>query len=119
MGKRFLTRIMSRFLDELRHAFAVDKDKELSRAPLPPVLHRLAEAVVERGMEAPAIVLLETARPFSFLTGQAMLSVWPLLRLAAASEDYKEVAEALERRGTLESLVERIEALCAGKEPGR
>jgi hypothetical protein len=109
---------MKRFLDELKHAFAVDKIPKGQDTRLPEPLDRLAKAVVERGMEAPAIILLETVRPLNFLTGQAMLAAWPLVRMAADGEDYREVAESLEDRRMLGNLVARIEQLAFEKGAG-
>ncbi|MCP4599433.1 MAG: hypothetical protein GY847_02670 [Proteobacteria bacterium] len=102
---------MGRFLDELKHAFAVNPDPDEKDLDLPEPLERLAKSVVERGMETPAIILLESVRPLSFLTGQAMVAAWPLVKMAANWDDYSQVADALEDRRTVQILASRIEAL--------
>jgi hypothetical protein len=109
---------MGAILSTLRHAFSVEPETRLAADQLPPSLERIANAVVERGMETPAIVLLESLVPLSFLGSQAMFACWPLVKLAAIGEDYREVAEALEDRRALRLLALRIEELAAGGRSG-
>jgi hypothetical protein len=106
---------MEGFKEKLRHAFAVDRIPAGEERTLPEPLERLANAVVDRGMETPAIIMLETMRPLNFLFGQAMLAAWPLVRLAAGWNDYREVAESLEDRRMLGNLAARIERLAFEK----
>jgi hypothetical protein len=55
---------MSTFVETLRHAFSMQRADEVT---LPPALERLARAAVERGMETPAIILVESLTPVAFL----------------------------------------------------
>ena len=107
---------MGKLLNQLNHAFSVGPIPSDDDAPLPEPLFRLAKSIVERGMETPAIILLESMRPLSFLTGQTMLAAWPLIKLAAGSDDFRIIAEALEDRQTVHRLVNRIEDLSRQKE---
>ncbi|MBW2276690.1 MAG: hypothetical protein JRF63_04305 [Deltaproteobacteria bacterium] len=102
---------MGAILDELRHAFAVEPETRITGGELPASLERIAEAVVSRGMETPAIVFLEAATPLSFLGSQAMFALWPFVKLASIEADYREVARALEDRRSLRMLATRIEEL--------
>ncbi|MDD5308515.1 MAG: hypothetical protein PHU25_14430 [Deltaproteobacteria bacterium] len=102
---------MGRFLDELKRAFAVDPGPKPDILPEP--LERLAHAVVERRMEAPAVLLLESVRPLSFLGSQVLHAVEPLVRAVFAARDLPVVARALEDRRSVELLVRRIEELSA------
>ena len=77
------------------------------------MLERVARGVVDRKMETPAIIFLETIRPLNFMTSQTMLAAWPLVKLAGGRDAYREVAESLEDRETLHRLVLRIEELSA------
>jgi len=110
---------MGAILDELKHAFAVEPETPLAAGELPASLERVANAVVARGMETPAIVFLEAAVPLSFLGSQAMLALWPFVKLASIEADYREVAEALEDRRALRMLAARIEELAASGRTGR
>jgi hypothetical protein len=102
---------MDAFLKKLRHAFAVGSDPSAAKRELPPVLERLATEVVDRGVETPATVLLDSIRPISFLAGQAMHAVWPLVNMAGKFDDYQIIAEALEDRQMIELLLAKIESL--------
>jgi hypothetical protein len=101
---------MEGFIKALKHAFAVGP-AEGEVAPLPESLERFAEEVVRRGMETPAILLLETIRPLSFLSSQVVLAMSPLMSLVADSNTLDELAKALEDRRTVQRLIARIETL--------
>lgn len=75
------------------------------------MLETIARKVVERGMETPAMILLESMVPLSFLGSQAMFAAWPLVKMAADGADYGEVARALEDRATMRLMADRIEEL--------
>ncbi len=107
---------MDAFLRKLRHAFAVGADPSVAKTELPPVLERLATEVVERGMETPVTVLLDAIRPVSFLGGQAMHAVWPLVNMAGKFDDYQVIAEALEDRQTIELLLAKIDSLAQARD---
>lgn len=98
-------------MEKLRWAFAVEKAPLEQCAKLPPVLEDLARAVVDRGMDIPAIIFLDSMRPLSFLTGEVLWSAWPLVRLSGKWSGYREVAEALGDRNCLPMLIKRIEEL--------
>ena len=105
---------MGAFIDELKHAFAVGS-VPAEDGEMPAVLERFAASVVARGLEIPAMLLLETARPLSFLAGQGLFAVSPILKTIADSEEYEVLAEALEERRTVVQLISRIETLDAEK----
>jgi len=110
---------MSTFVETLKHAFAVRRTE--APAALPAALERFARGVVERRMETPAIIFLESVVPLSFLGSQAMCAASPVARMLGAPGDFEEIAEALEDRGTVRRLALRIEELAASaaREGGR
>jgi hypothetical protein len=61
-------------------------------------------------MTVPAILLLESVKPLSFLGSQALLFFEPMVRAFFSVPDYERVAALLERRDSLEALMVRIEA---------
>jgi hypothetical protein len=75
------------------------------------LLERVARRVVELRLELPAILTLETARPVSFLAGQALTFFAPFVQGLLALPDYDRFARLLERRETLEVLTRHIETL--------
>ena len=61
-------------------------------------------------MTVPAILLLESMKPLSFLGSQALIFFEPMVRAFFTLPDYERVAALLERRESLEALMVRIEA---------
>ena len=73
------------------------------------LLERVAEAVVRRGMAAPAVMFLESMAPMNFLGSQAVHFFTPLLEVVFHQRDIERVAVLLERRDTLVRLAALIE----------
>ncbi|WP_146216199.1 hypothetical protein [Nitrospira lenta] len=73
------------------------------------LLQRIADAVVQRRMAAPAVVFLESLGPMSFLGSQAMHFFAPIIELAFSAHEVSQVAALLERRDTTVRLVALIE----------
>ena len=71
------------FWGAFRHAFAVPAQERLT-----PWEHeclcKLAHKVVERGLTAPAILMLESARPLNYLGAHAILFFKPIISLVFA-----------------------------------
>jgi hypothetical protein len=73
------------------------------------LLDRLASRIVELRLETAAILALETARPMSLLTSQAMVFFEPFVQALFRLPDYRRFAALIERREALEALARRIE----------
>jgi hypothetical protein len=93
----------------LRHAFAIPRDAGVLSPDDLLLLERTAEAVVRRGMAAPAVVFLESMAPMNFLGSQAVHFFTPLLEVVFLQRDVERVALLLERRDTLARLAALIE----------
>lgn len=102
---------MSAFTQGLKHAFALGPVPAGVPLELPEPLERLAHGVVARGLEIPALVLIESMRPLNFFASQALLAFSPIVRMVADADDLNRVAEALEDRRTVQKLADRIEEL--------
>ena len=74
------------------------------------LFERLAGWAVERGMETPAILFLESVRPLSFVGAQAMHFFQPLASVVFTGPDYARLARLLEERENLAILLATIEA---------
>ena len=94
----------------VRHAFAIPPDRHPLSVEDVALLERVAEAVVRRGMAAPAIVFLESMAPMNFLGSQAVHFFTPLLEVVFPQRDIERVALLLERRDTLVRLASLIES---------
>lgn len=73
------------------------------------LLDRIAAAVVRWGMEVPAIFLLESAKPLSFIGGQFLHFLSPIAHSVLDARELDRLALLLERRETVEELILRIE----------
>ena len=106
------------FIKGLKHAFAVGPDPNRDpEASLPEVLERAADTVAARGLEMPAVFLLETLSPLNFLASQAASAFLPLLSGFMNTSELEEAALALEDRSTVRRLIERIEQLSRESSP--
>lgn len=81
-----------------------DDDRELAR---------IAAGLRERGLAAPALVVLECLRPAAFLGGQAMRTLTPFMALAGGGDGWDRLAQLLEVRGSVERLIAHLEGLPA------
>jgi len=73
-------------------------------------MQRVADAIVKRGMAAPAMIFLESMGPMNFLGSQALHFFTPVLDLAFNAGEVEQVARLLERRDTIARLILLIEA---------
>ncbi|MGA6826353.1 hypothetical protein ACO9S2_01945 [Nitrospira sp. NS4] len=95
---------------EFSHAFSTQPDTEVFTNDDLSLLQRVADAVVTRGMAAPAIVFLESLGPMSFLGSQALHFFRPIIEWAFNASEVEHVARLLERRDTIARLITLIEA---------
>jgi hypothetical protein len=75
------------------------------------LIEKVARAVVARGMAAPAVLVLESSKPLSFLGSQALHFLEPFVRALMDGATFGLFAKALEDRQNVERLLVRIEAL--------
>jgi len=83
--------------------------RELTEEKREELLDRIAQEVVERNLTAPAVFLLEVARPFTFLGSQAMVFMEPIIQSIFNWQNYTYVRRLLEDRKNLDELLVRIE----------
>ena len=78
------------------------------------LVEKIAKKVVEIGMEAPAILALETARPLSFIgsqMGRAMIAPWFGVFGWDAMTKADNYMEIFEDKKNVKKLIRRIEEL--------
>lgn len=97
-------------LDSLRHAFAV-KDEEAGDfdAEERQLAERVATFIVRRRMTAPAVMLLESGRPLNFLGSQLLAFLSPFATLLFSSEEYDRFVRFLEKRSSIDLILDAIE----------
>jgi hypothetical protein len=74
------------------------------------LLDRVAARIVELHLEVPALLTLEGARPLNVLAGQALYFFEPIVSAFLRIRDYRQFARLIERRETVDHLLERIES---------
>ncbi|MCS6292413.1 MAG: hypothetical protein H8J66_05010 [Nitrospira sp.] len=97
----------------LAHAFSTRSEAETFTIEDLALLQRIADAVVQRRMAAPAVLFLESLGPMSFLGSQALHFFAPIIELAFSAQEVSQVAALLERRDTTVRLITLIEAASA------
>lgn len=114
---------MSAWRDKMRHAFAVDAPGPAEPAPQEQeAVERFCHWVARRGLATPGVMFMEMCRPLNYVTSQAMHffspGIWAIAR-QQTYEQYGHLAAFLERRGSIEYLVRRIEQLEQERRQGR
>jgi hypothetical protein len=94
---------------EQRHG-AVAEDQE-SREKQVEFMDRLARKVVDWGMAIPAIFMLESSRPLSFVGSQVLVFFRPIVDSLFAFRSYDAFAEMLDDRRNIDYLLTKIEEL--------
>src|SRR4026207_1765901 len=102
---------------ELSHAFSTTAEAEVFTTEDLALLERAADAVVKRGMTAPATVFLESLGPMNFLGSQALHFLAPIVEWAFNSREVEQVARMLERRDTISRLITIIDTKSASQAP--
>jgi hypothetical protein len=83
------------------------------------LLDKVAKKVVHWKMSVPAIVALESVKPLNYIGSQAMVFFEPMVQAIFNIADYDTFRKMMERRESIEMLLQRIEhydAFAARKE---
>jgi len=83
------------------------------------VIERVARIIAERRLETPAVLLLESNRPLTFLAGQGLLLALPLLGSFIPPADLEAMSRVLDSEDSLELLIRRIEDLARERDETR
>lgn len=75
------------------------------------LLDAVAARVVRMRMSVPAVFFLESAKPFSFVAGQALVFFEPFVRAFLTVPRYERFIALMEDRENVETLIQRIEDL--------
>jgi hypothetical protein len=102
---------------ELTHAFSTKAGADVFTSEDLGLLERVADAVVKRGMTAPATVFLESLGPMNFLGSQALYFLAPIVEWAFNAKEVEQVARLLERRDTISRLITIIDTKSAPQAP--
>jgi hypothetical protein len=74
------------------------------------LLEKAATWIVQRGLTAPAIIVLETCKPLNFLGSQFLIVFSPFVQAIFKGDAYHKFALVLEKDENVELLLELIES---------
>ncbi|MER3474676.1 MAG: hypothetical protein C4335_11735 [Armatimonadota bacterium] len=86
-------------------------EDELTDEQRDAILERIARAIVQKGMSAPAVLFLELNKPLSFVASQSLIVLTPFLAPFVGIHNVHRYSRLLEKRENVERLIERIEQL--------
>ncbi len=75
------------------------------------LIEKVAQRVVNWRMSIPAIMVLESGKPLSFVASQVMVFFEPIVQSIFSIKDYETFIRILEDRDKVELLIQRIEEL--------
>jgi len=89
----------------------VDATAEDEQTKHDDLMDRLARRVVALQMAAPAVFMLETSKPLSYIASQALIVLEPIVQSVFEFRDYQTLQQMMEKRENVEKLIRRIEDL--------
>ncbi len=98
---------IKKIIDGFKHAFAIEgvNVEDCDTA----LISKLADLVVRRNMSVPVIMFLDSVRPLNFVGSQAMVFFKPIISSFITSAEYDKLAIILEKRETIDLLINEIE----------
>ena len=72
-------------------------------------LIKFAKKIVKKGLAVPAIFLLESTKYISFLAGQTLIFLGPILTMFVSDKKYYNFTQLLEKKENIEFLITQIE----------
>jgi hypothetical protein len=111
---------MAQWLDLLRHAFAIPAEADFAATEAQRALaERLCAVIRERGLAAPALIVLESFRPLNYVGAQSLHFFTPFLMALSDTTAVETLARLLERPGSVEFLCRILERGSEAQDPGK
>lgn len=95
---------------------SLDLEKPLSETEIDNAVNAVAERIVGRRLEAPAMLFLEIHRPLSFVASQGLLAALPLIGPLVGADRVLGASKLLENRANIDRLISRIEEMAAARD---
>ena len=77
------------------------------------LIDKLAQEILKRKMEVPAVLMLEMHKPLQYVASQASIVFAPFIVPLVGYDNGRNLTRLLSRRDNIENLIRRIEALVA------
>ena len=100
---------MQSILKLLKNALSLERYQRPLTESDRQLLNRLAREIIQREMQIPAIFILESAKPLSYLGSQALAFFQPILSGLFVGNDYKQIQNILERSHSIDFLLQILE----------
>lgn len=95
----------------LQHAFAVDPPGPAQPdSAQQPIVDALCVEIVRRRLTSPALIALEMSRPLNYVSAQVLHFFQPFLAAVADTAAYDHFTAFLQKRGSVDYLIARLEA---------
>ena len=75
------------------------------------IINEFAKKISDRGLSVPAIFLLESTKYISFIAGQTLIFLGPILTFFVNDKKYYQFIELIEKKENIEFLIVQIEKL--------
>ncbi len=73
------------------------------------VLAKVLRLIIQRRMTAPALFVLESAKPLTFIAAQSLIVFEPIIRTILPLPDYEIFTQAIEDRENIEWMIRQLE----------
>ena len=97
--------------EKLKYAFAVQSEEDALTPEEEGMLNNLAIGIRKRRLDVVAITFLESVKYLNFIGSQAMLFFEPIIDSIFPNEMYPKIRKILEKRCSVEYLIQKIESL--------
>lgn len=94
--------------------FAQIYSEPLTEEQIEQTVDKIASDIVRRGLQTPAILLLETHKPLGGLLSQAAVAAAPFALPFVGFDLYADISRLIARPENIERVIRRIEQLSAG-----
>tara|TARA_B110000116_G_C16716374_1_gene526998 strand:- start:873 stop:1133 length:261 start_codon:yes stop_codon:yes gene_type:complete len=75
------------------------------------IINEFAEKIVKRGLSVPVIFLLESTKYISFIAGQLLIFLGPIMTFFVSDKNYNQFIELIEKKENIELLMVQIEKI--------
>jgi hypothetical protein len=94
-------------------------DEEVSEAQTEQAIDRLADEIVRRGLQTPAIFVLEAHKPLHYIGSMAMVGVAPFIVPFVGFDNVNNWSQIMAKRENIEMLIDRIESKSVSPNPAQ
>ena len=102
------TSILVRLKSWYAHAFAVNPPEGRVNPEEEMLVEKIATFIINRKMESPVLMVLETGRPLNFVGSQFLTFLSPFLTLIFSKREYERFVGFLEKKYSIDILIKKI-----------